>query len=157
MIEYEQSMLLQSPRDTIFDLLMDLSNLPRLVSIVQETKGGTDDQVRIQGCVEGRAYVSAGYVRVVDVLRRMEWGFGVECQCRGWVQVDGDDDAGSARVTAHVSLASEVLHMLSAQRRDETVRAMLAESLAALRQAIDSRKPDNSRSQRVCPCVGSGD
>ena len=60
MTEHEQSILLQAPRDTIFDVLMDLANLPRLVPIVQNTTAEPGDRVRIQGSVQGHHYLADG-------------------------------------------------------------------------------------------------
>jgi hypothetical protein len=65
--------------------------------------------------------VADGYVRVVDVLRRLEWGFGGEGSCSGWVQVDGDDDAPPAWVTAHVSIAAGLILTLSRKKLTPSV------------------------------------
>lgn len=152
MTQREQSILVQAPRDTIFDLLMDLSNLPRLVPIVQNTTAEPGDGVRVEGYIQGRHYVADGYVRVVDVLRRLEWGFPGEGPCSGWVQVDGDDDAPAAWVTAHVSLAPGLIPTLSREEAD-SVGAVLAASLGALRRLVEGRSPNDDWGNSAC-CVG---
>ena len=150
MTEHEQSIVLQAPRDTIFDVLMDLSNLPRLVPIVQDTTAEPGDRVRIQGSVQGHHYLADGYVRVVDVLRRLEWGFGGEGSCSGWVQVDGDDDAPAAPVTAHVSIAPGLMTTVSGEDQADTVGGTLAASLGALRRLVDGRTPNDGWGNSAC-------
>jgi carbon monoxide dehydrogenase subunit G len=149
MTDREHSILVQAPRDTIFDLLMDISNLPRLIPIVQDTAAEPGDRVRIQGYIQGHHYVADGYVRVVDVLRRLEWGFGGEGSCSGWVQVDGDDDAPTAWVTAHVSLAPGLILTLSRDEAD-TVGGLLAASLGALSRLVDGRTPNDGWGNSAC-------
>jgi hypothetical protein len=47
--EYCFSARVESPRDTVFDLLMDPSNLPRFVSQVEVVEPAGDDRVLLRG------------------------------------------------------------------------------------------------------------
>jgi hypothetical protein len=93
------SISVESPRDTIFDLLMDASNLPRFVAHIEAAEPLGEDRVLIRG----RGFTFGASMRIVDVLRRLEWNIGADWS--GWVQVDGDDDAGVAQVRAEVRCA----------------------------------------------------
>src|SRR5690349_20638970 len=114
MSEYCISTRVESPRDTVFDLLMDPSNLPRFVSYIQAVEPIGDDGVFLRG--PGFAF-SASF-SIVDVLRRVEWTVGDDWS--GWVQVDGDDDAGVAQLSAELrcTTASDALQRVTHQVGD---------------------------------------
>jgi uncharacterized protein YndB with AHSA1/START domain len=136
MSEYRYSTTVESPRDTIFDVLMDPSNLPRFVSHIEAAEPLGDDGVLIRG----RGFAFGASVRIVDVLRRLEWTIGADWS--GWVQVDGDDDAGVAQVRAEVRCAprsrgrSAVRTRVNARVGD--VGELLSASVLALKSLVEA-------------------
>src|ERR1051326_7911968 len=139
MSEYEQAIVVDAPRDTIFDTLMDVANLPRMVSIVQEATAEEGGLVRIRGSVLGHDYAIDASIHVVDVLRRIEWAFGGEPSCTGWVQIDADDDAPAGVVTAHVSITPDSTPTLPRGRVDALVDSVLVEAFAGVHRVVDRR------------------
>jgi hypothetical protein len=141
MSEYEHAIVVDAPRDTIFDTLMDFANLPRVVSVVRTAAAEPEGLVRIQASVLGRDYAIDAFIRVVDVFRRIEWAFGGDPSCTGWVQIDGDDDAPAGQVTAHVSVSPNSTPSLSRGRVDALIRDVVIASLASLRRVVDDQIP----------------
>ena len=137
MSEYCYSTTVESPRDTIFDLLMDASNLPRFVAHIEAAELLGDDRVLIRG----RGFTFGASMRIVDVLRRLEWTVGADWS--GWVEIDGDDDAGVAQVRAEVWCAprskgrSAALARVSARVGD--VGEFLSTSVVALKSLVEAR------------------
>ena len=136
MSEYCFSATVESRRDTIFDVLMDPSNLPRFVSRIEAAEPLGDDGVLIRG----RGFALDASVRIVDVLRRLEWNVGADWN--GWVQVDGDDDAGVAQVRAEVRYAprsrgrSAAMARVNAQVGD--IGECLSTSVLALKSLVET-------------------
>jgi uncharacterized protein YndB with AHSA1/START domain len=136
MSEYCFSTTVESPRDTIFDLLMDPSNLPRFVSHIEAAEPLGDDRVLIRG----RGFALDVSVHMVDVLRRLEWTIGADWS--GWVQVDGDDNAGVAQVRAEVRCAprsrgrSAAMARVNAQVGD--IGEFLSTSVVAVKSLVEA-------------------
>jgi hypothetical protein len=132
MSEYCFSTRVESPRDTVFDLLMDPSNLPRFVSHIQAVEPVGDDGVLVRG--PGFAFSACFFI--VDVLRRVEWNVGAEW--RGWLQVDGDDDAGAAQLSVELRppTASDALAQVTHQVGD--VGEFLCTSVVALKELVEA-------------------
>lgn len=142
MNEYEHALVVDAPRDTVFDALMDIANLPRVGSVVQTATGESGDLVRVQASLLGRRYAIDTFIRVVDVFRRIEWAFGGDPSCTRWVQIDADDDAPASQVTAHVSILPDNMPGLSGQRVDALITDMLIASLASLQRVVGDRIPN---------------
>ena len=132
MSEYYFSTRVESPRDTLFDPLMDSSNLPRFVSYIQAAERLGDDGLLLRG---PGFTISASFF-IVDVLRRVEWSVGADW--RGWLQVDGDDDAGVAQLSAELrcTTASDALERVTHQVGD--IGEYLCSSVLALKDLVEA-------------------
>jgi hypothetical protein len=141
MSEYCISTRVESPRDTVFDLLMDPSNLPRFVSYIQAVEPIGDEGMLLRG----RGFAFSASFSIVDVLRRVEWTVGADWS--GWVQVDGDDDAGVAQLRAQVwcRRRSRGLRRVTTQVGD--VGEFLSGSIVALKALVEGL-PRSSRVPR---------
>jgi uncharacterized protein YndB with AHSA1/START domain len=74
MPQYQQSMVIAAPPETVFNYVADVSNMPHYLPTTRNAQPDGRDRVRIQGEVAGHTYNTDGYLRPDRANMRMEWG-----------------------------------------------------------------------------------
>lgn len=72
--EFEPSITVAAPADSIFDFVSDVSNVPQYLPTVKNAQPQQGERIRTQGQVGEHSYDSDGHFRVDRQARRIEWG-----------------------------------------------------------------------------------
>ncbi len=99
--EYEDTLTVDAPADTVFGFVADVANLPKYLPTTKDAQRQGTDRVRVQGEAQGQYYNSDGYLRPDRAAKRLEWGAD-EGYYSGWMQLQDRD--GRTDVTVHISL-----------------------------------------------------
>ena len=142
MSDYQHTVTVNSPPDTIFDFVSDVANLPKYLPTTTSAEPQGTDRVRVKGEVAGHAYDADGYFRITDSVRRIEWGADGDRKYAGWLQVEGGDspiatdDAARARVTVHLTFGAR---QGGTDASDADVQRGLEASLQSIKNILEGK------------------
>lgn len=116
MPEFERSETIDASPVETYRFVSDPRNLPKYVATMVMAQPQSKDMLRVAAEVSGRHEEGDARFKGDEHRRRIEWG-GTANGYSGWLQVDPDRDGGRARVTIHLTTATE-------DERDEIERAL---------------------------------
>lgn len=99
MPEFEQSLRMAAPPDSVLAFVSDVRNLPRYVPTTKEAQSQGPERVHVAGDAQGHHYDADGYLRRKD--GGLEWGAD-EGYYNGWLRVEPDGEG--SQVTVGISL-----------------------------------------------------
>jgi hypothetical protein len=105
MAEYQRLRRLDAPADDVFAFVSNAENLAAILPTVRSIAPAGEGHVRIRGETHGRPFEDAGWFRVDEARRRIEWGADAG-DYHGWLTVAGAN--GDAEVAIHLSLGPRV-------------------------------------------------
>lgn len=72
--QYEESLTIPAPPDTIFDFVADVRNLPDYLPTTTNAQPQQGERVRVQGKAAGHPYDADGFLRADRDRYQLEWG-----------------------------------------------------------------------------------
>lgn len=143
MSEYEQSIMINAPRQQIETFVADVKNLPKYLPTTKQAMPEPGERVRVQGDAHGHHYDSDGYFHMDQKRHRMEWGSDGEEKYRGWLAFQDQDGDKATRLTVHLTFEPnpQMKQALSQPTgsQDETIRRELEDSLKSIKNIIEGR------------------
>jgi hypothetical protein len=103
MSEYERTIIIQAPLQTVEDFISRVDNLPKYVPETRNVTPEPGERVRVQGKGHGHEYDTESYFKVDKGSHYMEWGSDSEEKYRGWIRLQNIDQPPSTQVTVHLS------------------------------------------------------
>lgn len=100
MKEFEHSLTVGAPAESVFDFVADVRNMPRYLPTTRGAQPQGEDRVQVQGEAKGHAYAADGYLRQDRQNLRLDWGAD-ERHYSGWLRVEPQGDA--SQVTVHLT------------------------------------------------------
>jgi uncharacterized membrane protein len=89
--DFEQSIAVSAPADSIFGYLADVRNVPQYLPTVKNAQPQEGERIRTQGQAGEHSYDSDGHFHIDQVARRLEWGsdgeneYGAGCKSKAMV------------------------------------------------------------------------
>lgn len=141
MSEYEQSIMINAPRQQIEAFVADVKNLPKYLPTTKQAMPEPGERVRVKGDAHGHHYDSDGYFHMDQNRHRMEWGSDGEEVYRGWLAFQEENQDKTTKLTVHLTfepnpkMKQELAQPTSSQ--DETIRRELEASLKSIKNIIE--------------------
>lgn len=116
MAEYQRLRRMDAAANDVFAFVANAENLAAILPTVHSVRPDGEGRVRVRGEVRGRSFEDAGWFRVDDARRRLEWG------------ADGGDYNGSLTVAGTNGDAEVAVHLSFAPRVDPSGRPITGEA-----------------------------
>ncbi len=143
--EFEQSITVAAPANSIFDFISDVRNVPQYLPTVKNAQPQAGERIRTQGQVGDREYDSDGNFRVHEQERRLEWGSDGENDYSGWLEVQSVGELRSqVKVHIHYSPRPEILQRMVEHSPNHSFESVMDEGISRTLESI----------KRICEGLG---
>ena len=129
MSEFQSVITIDTPAQTVFEFISDVSNLPKYLPTMSDAELQGSDRVHVHGEAHGHSYDSDGFWTVNQSIMRVSWGS------------DEDDYQGAMQVTDAGDGKCQVSGTLRFQNRggDGDAQQGLEASLRSLKEFCERR------------------
>lgn len=138
MIDYEQTLKIDTDPDTVFDFVCDVSNMPKYLPTARHAETIGEERVRVQGEARGDSYDDECFLRIDPVEFHMEWRSDGASRCQGWLAVENAGD-GMSELTVHLSLTPGP--EMSSQNREalnDSINQHLRQALLSIKNIVET-------------------
>lgn len=135
--EFEQSIAVAAPVDSVFNFISDVKNVPQYLPTVKSAQPQQGERIRTQGQAGDRSYDSDGHFRVDKQTHRIEWGSDGENDYNGWLEVQNQGESQS-QVTVHIHYAPkpEILQRMVERSPDNSFESVMYEGISKTLESI---------------------
>jgi uncharacterized protein YndB with AHSA1/START domain len=138
MAEYEQTLRINTDPDTVFDLVCDVSNMPKYLPTARHAETIGEERIHLHGEAQGRPYDADCILKIDPVEYRMEWEPAGEGRCQGWLAVE-ETAEGTSELTVHLSLTpGPAAQGQTPAAYDAAVRRHLELAMLAIKNIVES-------------------
>lgn len=143
--EFEQSITVAAPADSIFDFISEVRNAPQYMPTIKNAEPQPGERIRTQGQSGGRSFESDGHFRVNKQARRIEWGSDGENDYNGWLEVQADGGSRSqVKVHIHYAPRPEMLQHMAERSPGHSFESAMNEGISKTLESI----------KRICEGTG---
>lgn len=150
--DFEQSISVNAPADSIFEYLADVRNVPEYLPTVKSAQPQSGERIRTQGQAGERTYDADGHFRVDHDRHRLEWGSDGENDYNGWLEVQGQGDSQSqVRVHVHYSPRPEIKQKMEEQSQGHSFESAMNEGVQKTLESIKRICEGTGGKQEISP------